>query len=78
MNSLVKVTRNYQITVPATVREKLGIREGDLVRIVYDESEGVAKIVPVRKKRITVRLGRKVRVEEIERLVEEALDEATS
>jgi len=78
VNSLVKVTRNYQITVPATVREKLGIREGDLVRIVYDESEGVAKIVPVRKKRITVRLGRKVRVEEIERLVEEALDEATS
>ncbi|RLF02812.1 MAG: AbrB/MazE/SpoVT family DNA-binding domain-containing protein [Thermoprotei archaeon] len=43
VNSLVKVTRNYQITVPATVREKLGIKEGDLVRIVYDESEGVAK-----------------------------------
>ncbi|RLE72926.1 MAG: AbrB family transcriptional regulator [Thermoprotei archaeon] len=78
MNNLVKVTRNYQITVPATVREKLGIKEGDLVRIVYDESEGVAKIMPVKKKRITVRLGRKISVEEIEELIEEALNEATS
>ena len=78
MNNLVKVTRNYQITVPATVREKLGIKEGDLVRIVYDESEGVAKIMPVKKKRITVRLGRKISVEEIEKLIEEALNEATS
>jgi len=78
VNNLVKVTRNYQITVPATVREKLGIKEGDLVRIVYDESEGVAKIMPVKKKRITVRLGRKISVEEIEELIEEALNEATS
>jgi len=78
VNNLVKVTRNYQITVPATVREKLGIKEGDLVRIVYDESEGVAKIMPVKKKRITVRLGRKISVEEIEKLIEEALNEATS
>jgi len=48
------------------------------VRIVYDEQEGVAKIIPVRKRRITIRLGREVSVEEVERLVEEALDEATS
>ena len=59
VNNLVKVTRNCQVTIPATVREKLGIKEGNLVRIIYDEPEGIAKIVPVRKKRITVRLGRK-------------------
>jgi len=75
---VVKVTRNYQITIPAAVGEKLGIKEGDLVRVVYDEFEGVAKIVPIRKKRITVQLGRKISVEEMEKFIEEALDEATS
>lgn len=78
MREIVKVTRNYQVTIPAIVRDKLGIREGDLVRIVYDEQEGVAKIIPVRKRRITVRLGRDVSVEEIERIIEESLDEATA
>ena len=78
MSEVVKVTRNYQVTIPAIVRDKLGIKEGDLVRIVYDESEGVAKIIPIRRKRTTVRLGRKISVEEIERLIEEALDEATT
>jgi len=34
--------------------------------------------VPIRKKRITVRLGRKISVEEMEKFIEEALDEATS
>ncbi len=78
MRDVVKVTRNYQVTIPVDVRDRLGVREGDLVRIVYDEQEGVAKIIPVRKRRITIKLGREVSVEEVERLVEEALDEATS
>ena len=78
VNNLAKVTRNRQVTIPATVREKLGIKEGDFVRIIYDESEGIAKIVPVRKKRITVRLSRKISVKEIERLIEKTLDETTS
>jgi len=78
MRDVVKVTRNYQVTIPVDVRDRLGVRGGDLVRIVYDEQEGVAKIIPVRKRRITIKLGREVSVEEVERLVEEALDEATS
>lgn len=78
MRDLVKITRNFQVTIPVTVRERLGVREGDIVRIVYDEDEKVAKIIPVKRKRITVRLGRRVSVEEIEKIIEEALDEATS
>ncbi len=74
----MKVTRNYQVTIPAGVRERAGIREGDLVEISYDEREGVVKIAPVRRKRLTIRLGRGISVEEMERAVEEALDEATS
>ena len=78
MSGIVKVTRNYQVTIPAIVRNKLGIKEGDLVKVVYDESEGVAKIIPIKRKRITVRLGKKISVEEIEELIEETLNEATS
>ncbi len=78
MRRVVKVTRNYQVTIPAGVRERAGIREGDLVEVSYDEREGVVKIAPVRRKRLTIRLGKSISVEEMERAVEEALDEATS
>ncbi len=38
MPTLTKVTRHGQITLPASVRRKLGIEEGDLVEIeVIDE-----------------------------------------
>ncbi len=78
MRKVVKVTRNYQVTIPAGVRERAGIREGDLVEVSYDEREGIVKIAPVRRKRLTIRLGRSISVEEIERGVEEALDAAAS
>ena len=78
MGEIVKVTRNYQVTIPATVRAKANIREGDLVEVLYDEEEGAIKIIPVRRKRLTIRLGRRITVEEIEEAIEEALDEATS
>mgnify|MGYP001770929219 FL=1 len=74
---IVKVTRNYQVTIPASVRERLGIRVGDLVRVIYDENEGVIKIVPVKRSRITIRLGRRITVEEIEKSIEEVMDEST-
>ena len=77
--ALVKVTRNSQVTIPAAVRAKAGISEGDIVEVVYDEDEGIIKIIPLkRRKRLTIRLGRRITVEEIEKAVEEFLDEATS
>ncbi len=75
---VVKVTRNFQVTIPVNVRTKAGIREGDFVEVSYDEREGVIKISPIRRKRLTIRIGRSISVEEMERAVEEALDEATS
>jgi len=78
MKNLIKVTRNYQITIPADVRRRLNINEGDFIEIVYDESEGVAKIIPVKRKRTTVKLGRKISVEEMEKIIEEVLNEVTS
>lgn len=75
---VVKVTRNYQITIPASIRSKMGLREGDLVEVWLDEGEGVIKVAPARRRRLTIRLGRDVSVEEIEEGVVELLDEATS
>ena len=30
---IVKITRNYQVTIPKPIREKLGLKEGDRVEI---------------------------------------------
>ena len=45
----VKVTRNYQVTIPECVRRELGIKEGDYVSIeVSGEGEATLKrIIPV-------------------------------
>lgn len=40
----MKVTRHYQVVIPASVRRALGIREGDYVAVWYDEVEKVVKI----------------------------------
>ncbi|WP_338600708.1 AbrB/MazE/SpoVT family DNA-binding domain-containing protein [Sulfolobus tengchongensis] len=44
VEEVVKVSRNYQVTIPAKVRQKFQIKEGDLVKVIYDENEGVVKI----------------------------------
>ena len=72
----VKVTRNFQITIPAEVRSKLGIKEGDYVLVELDEQEGVILVRPHRKKWTTLKLGRELSPEEIEEITREALDEA--
>lgn len=43
-DEVVKVSRNYQITIPAKVREKFPVKEGDLVKVILDESTGTVKI----------------------------------
>ncbi|MEM0092315.1 MAG: AbrB/MazE/SpoVT family DNA-binding domain-containing protein [Saccharolobus sp.] len=44
IEEVVKVSRNYQVTIPSKIRQKFQIKEGDLVKVVYDEKEGVVKI----------------------------------
>ncbi len=75
---LVKVTRNFQVTIPADVRRKAKIREGDLVNIEYDEKEGVIKIRKVERKRVRIKLGKSLKPEEIEKMIEDAIDEITT
>lgn len=42
--SLVRVTRNYQVSIPKRVREALGLAEGDLVEV--EERDGEIVMVP--------------------------------
>ncbi len=41
MATYSKVTRHGQVTLPASVRKKLGIQEGDLVEVVVDDDKAV-------------------------------------
>ena len=45
----MKVTRNYQVTIPQEVRKKLGIEEGDYVSIdtLSKTSAIIKRIIPV-------------------------------
>ncbi|EZQ12044.1 MULTISPECIES: AbrB/MazE/SpoVT family DNA-binding domain-containing protein [Acidianus] len=45
---VMKVSRNYQVTIPFNIRQKFPVREGDLVRVVYDDDEKVVKLYLVR------------------------------
>ena len=64
----VKVTRNYQITIPAPIRNQLGIKEGDVLEVYLRGDEIVLRKVSTSRPRI--RLGRKLTLEEIERAIE--------
>ena len=41
MTTYSKVTRHGQVTLPASVRRKLGIQEGDLVEVVVEDEKAV-------------------------------------
>ena len=65
--AVVRVTRNYQITIPAEVRKRLGIKVGDRVLVEVEGDRIVIRKAAGGLPRI--RLG--LTPEEIERLVEE-------
>jgi AbrB family looped-hinge helix DNA binding protein len=71
----VKVTRNYQVTIPASVRNRLGIHEGDILEFhVEDDKIIIKKVSSVRPR---IKLGRRLTVEEIERDIERGLYEGS-
>ncbi|ASI98854.1 AbrB/MazE/SpoVT family DNA-binding domain-containing protein [Thermococcus celer] len=73
---VTKVTRNYQITIPAEIRKALGIKEGEYLTV---ELKGDAIVLRrARREWKTFRLGRKLTAEELERISEEALEEEMS
>ena len=72
----VKVTRNYQITIPAEIRRKINLRLGDVVDVTYDEKTGEIRIKKISKRRKTLKIGRKLTPEEIESLISRGMEDS--
>lgn len=66
------MTRNYQVTIPAPVREAVGLKIGEYVEVYVDE-EGRIVMERVRSARRTLRLGRRLTPEEIEEIIKRGL-----
>ena len=50
LHKVVRVTRKYQITLPKEVRERLGIRVGDLLRVKVEGGRVVLEpVIPRRR-----------------------------
>jgi len=60
------------------MREKLEIKEGDYVEVMFDEREGAIIVKPYRRRWTTLKLGRRLTSEEIEEIVREATNEVAS
>jgi antitoxin PrlF len=46
MQKIVKVTRKGQTTIPAEIRKKLGIKEGDELAVDSVDQQVIFKLVP--------------------------------
>ncbi|BDR92451.1 AbrB/MazE/SpoVT family DNA-binding domain-containing protein [Vulcanisaeta souniana] len=64
----VKVTRHYQITIPAGIRERLGIKEGNVLIVYVEDDKIVFRKLSDNRKRLT--FGRKLTLEDIEAGIE--------
>jgi AbrB family looped-hinge helix DNA binding protein len=74
--AVVKVTRNYQVTIPAEVRRRLGIKVGDRLVVEVEGDRIVIRKASGGLPRI--RLGLRLTPEEIDRLVEEGAARGSS
>ena len=74
--AVVRVTRNYQITIPAEVRRRLGIKVGDRVVVEVEGDRIVIRKAAGDLPRI--RLGLRLTPEEIDKLVEEGAARGSS
>lgn len=72
----VKVTRNYQVTIPSSIREVINIKEGDILEVSVENDKIILK--KVESKRPRIRLNRKLSIEDIERDIEEGMNESNS
>ncbi|BAA30004.1 AbrB/MazE/SpoVT family DNA-binding domain-containing protein [Pyrococcus horikoshii] len=70
---ITKVTRNYRITIPAEIRKALGIKEGELLEVKLEDGKII--IERLKKERKTLKLGKKLTPEEIEKAIVEGMKE---
>ncbi len=71
----VKITRNYQTTIPADIRNKLKIKIGDRV-IVYTDGERIIMEKPKGDiTKISIKLDNNINAEYVEKVIRNAGDE---
>ncbi len=72
---ITKITRNNQVTLPAKIRKKLGVKEGDYIEIL--DVNGVITIKQLKNERKVIVLGKKLRLtpEEIENIITKGMKE---
>ncbi len=68
----VTITRNYQLTIPKEIREKVGLKIGDKVIVMYENEKII--ILP-KKKKVEDLIGKYGfgKIEEIEELIGEEM-----
>ena len=64
---ITKITRNNQVTLPAEIRKKLGVKEGDYIEIL--DVNGFVTIKKLENKRKVIKLGKKLTSNEINNII---------
>jgi len=71
----VKITRNYQTTIPADIREKLGIKIGDRILVYIDKDRIIMEKPKGDITKILIKLDKNIDAEYVEKVIREAGDE---
>jgi AbrB family looped-hinge helix DNA binding protein len=73
LETRVKVTRNFQITIPAGIRNALGIKEGDILVVTLETDSVVVRRAATELPKISI--GKALSTDDIEKLIEESIEE---
>lgn len=68
----VKVTRNYQVTIPASARKNLGVKVGDVLVADFEDSRIVFQKKSSDITKLRIRLNKKIDWKNVEATVREA------
>lgn len=73
--SITRVNKHYQVAIPADVRRRGSIDQGDLLLVDYDEQSGTIMLVqPKKLTRKRTELGRKIVLEDIKGVIVAGLE----
>jgi len=68
----VKITRNYQTTIPADIRNKLGIKIGDRLIVHIDKDRIIMEKPKGDITKISIKLDRNIDAEYVEKTIRDA------
>jgi len=74
----VKITRNYQTTIPADIRNKLGIKIGDRILVYIDKDRIIMEKPKGDITKISIKLDKKIDAEYVEKIIRNAGEEIGS